>query len=56
MRYEAKHSFLKQMAHAVKNFKNIPKSLANHHQKFMSYQMADSSTYLTSEDLYGPGT
>ncbi len=55
MRYEAKHSYFKKMAQVVHNFKNIHKSLAKHHQRFMCYRMADKSAYLTSRNVYGTG-
>ena len=43
MRFEAKHSLLKQMSHVIKNFKNIP----NHwDQRQMCYRMADIDGYL----------
>ena len=46
MRYEAKHSFFKHLSDVVRNFKNIPKTLASRHQHYMCYQMLDSTTYL----------
>lgn len=39
MRYEAKHSYFKNLAKVIKNFKNLPLSLANRHQ---SMECADS--------------
>lgn len=32
MRFEAKHSYFKSLAHRVKNFRNIAKTMANRHQ------------------------
>ena len=55
MRFEAKHSLLKQMSHVIKNFKNIPKSLAYHHQRQMCYRMEDSTTFLDLKESHGSG-
>lgn len=44
MRFEAKHSFFKDMARRIKNFKNLPLSLAERHQSMESaaaIQIAD---------------
>jgi len=38
MRYEAKHSFFKDLAHCVKCFKNITKTLTERHQNLVCYQ------------------
>ena len=54
MRYEAKHSYFKHLAHVLGNFKNIPKTLAEHHQMYMCYHMADG-TDLRSTPTYPPG-
>lgn len=56
MHYEAKHSYLKQIAYVIKNFINIPKSLAYHHQRQMCYRMADKYGYLNPKEVHGPGT
>ena len=40
MRFEAKHSYFKKLAHVVKNFKNIPKTLAERHQSRMCYELS----------------
>uniref|UniRef100_A0A1X7T9Z5 Uncharacterized protein n=1 Tax=Amphimedon queenslandica TaxID=400682 RepID=A0A1X7T9Z5_AMPQE len=37
MRFEAKHSYFKSLAHRIKCFKNIEKTLAEHHQNLMCY-------------------
>lgn len=37
MRFEGKHNYFKDFAHRVKCYKNISKSLANHHQNMMCY-------------------
>ena len=39
MRFEAKHSYFKSMAQRVKNFRIIPKTLANRHQRLMCYYL-----------------
>ena len=42
MRYKSKHSYFKSLAHTVKNFKNIAKTLAERHQTRMCYQLFQS--------------
>ena len=48
MRFEAKHSYFKMLAHRVRNFRNIPKTLACRHQRLMCYYLhhPDSSVLL----------
>lgn len=55
MRYEAKHSYFKQLARVLGNFKNIAKNLAEHHQLYMCYNVANATTYLRSNPTYPPG-
>lgn len=56
MRYEAKHNYFKGIAQKVKCFKNIPKTLAYHHQRLMClYMNSDSGMDLTKQTLTGPG-
>eukprot|EP00731_Ephydatia_muelleri_P037796 Em0565g3a len=43
------------MARVVRNFKNIPKTLAKRHQQFFCYQLLRPSTYLVDEVFYGRG-
>ena len=38
MRFEAKHSYFKSLAHRVKSF---PKTMANHHQKLVCYYLSN---------------
>ncbi len=47
MRFEGKHSYFKDLAHRVRCYKNIPKTLATRHQHMMSYVFgaASISTY-----------
>lgn len=37
MRFEAKHNYFKMLCHSYHNFKNIWKTLAKQHQRFMYY-------------------
>lgn len=37
MRFEAKHGYFKDLVHKLKNFKNIPKTLAERHQILMCH-------------------
>ncbi|XP_065888107.1 uncharacterized protein [Dysidea avara] len=41
MRYEAKHSYFKRISQVCRNFKNVAKTLADHHQQYMCYHMSD---------------
>jgi hypothetical protein len=50
MRYEAKHSYFKQLARAIGNWINLPLTLANRHQQFMCMNFAQSQhNYLKFE-------
>lgn len=54
MHFEGKHSYFKDLAHRVKCFKNIPKTLANWHQEMICYQInSDHSTFFTKAET-GP--
>ncbi len=55
MRYEAKHSYFKHLACVLGNFNNIAKTLAEHHQQYMCYQMSEPSTYLRIKPEYTGG-
>ena len=44
MRFEAKHKYFKNLTHVIKNFKNVPKSLAARHQARMCYQLSGSNS------------
>ena len=55
MIYEAKRSFFKHMSNIVRNFKNVPKTLANRHQLYMCYQMLDADKYLCPHDSHNGG-
>lgn len=45
MRFEGKHKFLKKAVRYSHNFKNIPLTLANRHQKMMAFHLAASSFF-----------
>ena len=50
MRFEAKHSFFKQIIRHTSCFKNVPLSLASKHQMMIAYHL--SSPCLNKSDLY----
>ena len=54
MRYEAKHSYFKDLAQKIKCFKNISKSLAERHQRLVCYQFLGSQS-LVKEMVTGKG-
>lgn len=55
MRFEAKHSYFKQLAQAMGNFINLPYSLAMRHQHLRCYQ-ANNVTGIPGDGLIvGPG-
>ena len=43
MRFEGKYNYFKDLAHRVRCYKNIPKTLARRHQHMMSYIFGTSS-------------
>lgn len=47
MRFEGKHSYFKDLAHRVKCFKNIAKTMAERHQELLCY-------YLNTENDVSP--
>lgn len=51
MRFEAKHSFFKQVARHTNCFKNIPCSLATKHQFMLAYQTHSSSLKKSSLEV-----
>jgi len=57
MRYEAKHRYFKRWATIMGNYKNISKTLALHHQRYICYQLADNSNnaFLNKLTTVGPG-
>lgn len=52
MRFEAKHSYFKSLAQRVKCFKNIEKTLADHHQSLMSCY-SSSDNYINQDWSFG---
>jgi len=55
MRFEAKHSYFKQLAQAMGNFINLPYSLAMRHQQLRCYE-ANNVTGIPGDRLIiGPG-
>jgi hypothetical protein len=56
MRFEAKHSYFKNVAGIVNNFKNIDLSLARRHQALQAYLLQGKLGSLTKPLLeHGPG-
>lgn len=56
MRYESKHNYFKDLAHRVHCFKNIPKTLAHHHQRLSCLQFnSERESSLLKDTLTGPG-
>ena len=43
MRFEAKNGYFKDLAHRIKNLKNIPKSLAHRHQAWSCYIFSNTA-------------
>jgi hypothetical protein len=60
MRYEAKHSYFKRLAMNIRNFINLPYSLAKRHQEGLCYHLqtpdGSASTFLSKGNEAGPGT
>ena len=54
MRYEGKHNYFKDMAHRVKCFKNIPKTMADRHQGMLCYHL-NSGGHFAKNIMTGPG-
>lgn len=55
MRYEAKHNYFKSIAQRTKSFRNISKTLANHHQRLVClYLNTEHKFGLEKEDSSGP--
>lgn len=55
MRFESKHNYFKELAHRVKCFKNIPKTMAQRHQEFMCYSLNGENSPFSKENMTGPG-
>ena len=58
MRFEGKHNMFKDLAHRVKNFKNIPKTMAFRHQELVCYYFNSDSdrSPFCKKSRTGPGT
>ena len=56
MRFESKHNYFKELAHRVKCFKNIPKTMAQRHQEFMCYHLNGENSPFSKDSMAGPGT
>ena len=56
MRFEGKNNYFKDLAHRVKCFKNIPKTLAVRHQRLVCYQLASGNSTFFKDTAIGPGT
>ena len=55
MRFEGKHNYFKDLAHRVKCFKNIPKTLATRYQRLTCYYHATNHSSFIKDTLVGPG-
>ena len=57
MRFEGKHNYFKDLAHRVKCFKNIAKTLATRHQHLMCYYLGTSTpgSPFCKDAMVGPG-
>ena len=55
MRFEAKHSYFKELAYSMGNFINLPYSLAMRHQQLQCYKNASDSDMLEGRLTVGPG-
>ena len=55
MRFEGKHKEFKSAARGT-SFKNILKTLAQHHQRLMSYNLSYNSVFASVKVTTGSGT
>ena len=57
MRFESKHNYFKDLAHRVKCFKNIPKTMAERHQYLLCFYLnsASKGSSFVKETMVGPG-
>jgi hypothetical protein len=57
MRFEGKHNYFKDLAHRIKSFKNVPKTMATRHQLLMCYYRSSSvdSSIFYKDTNSGPG-
>lgn len=54
MRYEAKNKYFKKIAVSLGNFKNIGKTVATRHQRYMCYKTT-CGTFFGENTAYGSG-
>ena len=54
MRFEGKHRYFKKMAQTLGNFKNIAKTVAIRHQRYMCYKLT-CCQFLVEPNTYGSG-
>ena len=55
MRFEGKHNFFKDIAHRIKCFRNIPKSMAENHQLYSCYLRNSQCSKMGKDAQTGPG-
>ena len=57
MRYEAKHSYFKRLSQSLRNFINLPYTLASRHQQYYCYLHTDTEKFpgWMDEIETGPG-
>ena len=57
MRYEAKHSYFKQLSQSLGNFINLPYTLASRHQQYHCYLHTNTQEFpgWVDEIEIGPG-
>ena len=55
MRFEGKHKYFKKMAQTIGNFKNIAKTVAVRHQRYMCYKLTCGLQFLGVPNTYGAG-
>ena len=55
IRFEGKHRYFKQIAKVTGNFKNIAKTVAFRHQRYMTYHLSQPHNYLKQGVEVGPG-
>ena len=55
MRFEGKHKYFKKMAQTLGNFKNIAKTVAIRHQRYMYYKLTCCLKFLEEPTTYESG-
>ena len=53
MRYEAKNKYFKKIGTYIGNFKNLEKTVAFRHQRFMCHKMTCTTNFLGGDTVYG---